>query len=67
MCQARGVPAISLGVGDPNIHASYCETLIMLRDGPAAERCAARMLRYDPDNVSAKQNIGVARRMQGKT
>jgi tetratricopeptide (TPR) repeat protein len=46
-------------------HNGYCEILLLLKEAAAAEACATRILRYDPENVTAQGNLGVARRMRG--
>jgi tetratricopeptide (TPR) repeat protein len=58
---------LAMGQGDIDTYNGYCEILLLLKEGAAAEACASRVLRYDPDNVAAQTNLGVARRMQGRS
>jgi tetratricopeptide (TPR) repeat protein len=58
---------LAVGQVDLETYNGYCEILLLLQDGAAAEACASRVLRYDPDNVAAQTNLGVARRMQGRS
>jgi hypothetical protein len=56
-----------MGPVDTDTYNGYCEILLLLKEAAAGEACASRVLRYDPDNIAARANLGVARRMQGRS
>jgi tetratricopeptide (TPR) repeat protein len=58
---------LAMGQVDTGTYNGYCEILLLLREGAAAEACASRVLRHYPDDVAAQTNLGVARRMQGRS